>query len=158
MIALSLVSVATTANEFDLQKKEPFERMKSLLGDWEKEGGNGEKFHIKFSQTAGGTVVVEDWISRGKSHSLTLYHMDNGSLLATHYCPQGNQPRLQLEADNRNEQIIFSFKDATNLVDLDADHQHSLTFEWLEHDKILRKESYLQNGNITPSTMTLVRK
>ncbi|WP_444887782.1 hypothetical protein [Microbulbifer sp. JMSA008] len=157
-VALCCFPLMVNAGETNLKSKEAFERIKSLSGDWKKEGDTGGDFYIKFSQTAGASVLVENWLYKGKSHSLTIYHMDNGNLLATHYCPQGNQPRLQLSSSGERRQLLFSFKDATNLLDLEANHQHSLGFEWLESEGIIRTESYMENGALKPSSMRLVRK
>ncbi|WP_226643502.1 hypothetical protein [Microbulbifer variabilis] len=157
-IVLCCFSLAVNAGDLNLKSGEVFEQMKSLRGDWKKEGDTAGNFYINFSQTARDTVMVENWLYKGESHSLTIYHMDKGNLLATHYCPQGNQPHLQLTSSDKSGQIEFSFKDATNLEDLNENHQHSLAFEWLEDDKILRTESYMENGELKPSSIRLVRK
>jgi hypothetical protein len=83
---------------------------------------------IRFYLTAGGTVLVESWGARGKPHSLTLYHRDGAALLATHYCPQGNQPRLAL-AGRDKDGLHFAFKDATDLDPAKESHQHDLWFD-----------------------------
>ena len=71
---------------------------------------------------------------------ITVYHPDGDSLLATHYCAAGNQPRMRAKpvAANASE-IAFHFVDVSNrgasqdvMRDLvvrfeDADH---FTQEW----------------------------
>ncbi|GAB2890590.1 hypothetical protein ACCI51_03395 [Microbulbifer echini] len=158
LVAICFLSLTVNAEKVDLKSSIVFERMKLLQGDWKKEGDTAGNFHIKFSQTAADSVLVENWLYKGKSHSLTIYHIDNSNLLATHYCPQGNQPRLQLTSSVESRPIEFSFKDATNLGDLEANHQHSLAFEWLENGKVIRTESYMENGELRPSSIRLVRK
>ena len=93
-----------------------------------------------------------------KKHSLTLYHLDNENLIATHYCPQGNQPRLRLAKDSPISNLRFNFFDATNLTNLAKSHQHSLGFEFSKDiNIILRKESYISSGDEDFSEMILVR-
>ncbi|MEX2964671.1 hypothetical protein [Microbulbifer sp. TYP-18] len=135
-----------------------FEKLKSLVGEWKKEGSDGKNFYISFESSANDSVLIENWIYKGASHSLTVYHPDGDSLIATHYCPQGNQPRLRLEKPSNENSVSFAFQDATNLASLQVSHQHSLSFEFLDENTILRKESYSKAGKLTPTTLRLVRQ
>jgi hypothetical protein len=105
-----------------------FTQLSSLVGDWQ---GTGEQRSLKVSyrMTAKNTVLVETWTMSPTSESMTLYALDNGDLLATHFCPQGNQPRLRYSGLGSDGRFLFSFKDATNLADAKAEHQHAL---WLK--------------------------
>ena len=67
-----------------------FERLQSLVGAWRGTWSDGRPVGLTYRLSAGGTVLVETWALSPTRESLTLYHMDNGALLATHYCPQGN--------------------------------------------------------------------
>ncbi len=135
-----------------------FNKLKTLVGEWKKDGSDGENFYISFEITAKGTVLVENWINKGASHSLTIYHLDGDKLLATHYCPQGNQPRLKLDQHSKSNTLSFVFQDATNLESLHKNHQHALAFTFLDANTVTRDESYLQAGTVTPSTMRLVKR
>ncbi|GGO73490.1 hypothetical protein [Bowmanella pacifica] len=135
-----------------------FEKLKSLVGEWKRVDSDNSDFYISFDTSAKGSVLIENWIYKGASHSLTLYHLDGENLLATHYCPQGNQPRLKLDKSANPNSISFVFQDATNLKSLADSHQHSLLFEFVDKDRILRNESYSKDGKLTPSSMSLVRK
>ncbi|WP_157606026.1 hypothetical protein [Rheinheimera sp. SA_1] len=135
-----------------------FNKLKTLVGEWKKEGSDGENFYISFEITAKGSVLIENWINKGVSHSLTLYHLDGDKLLATHYCPQGNQPRLKLDHNLKGNALSFVFQDATNLESQQKNHQHSLAFEFIDTNTISREESYSQAGTVTASTMRLVRR
>lgn len=135
-----------------------FAKLKQMLGDWRKEDGDRKTFYISFQETANGSVLIENWIRKGKSHSLTIYHLDGEKLLATHYCPQENQPRLKLDIPTKEDAVAFTFQDATNLSDINDSHQHSLSFQFMAADKVVRNESYIENGEISESSMTLVRQ
>lgn len=156
-IALLLSPLSALAESTD-SAKTSFAKLKLMIGDWRKESSDGKNFHIAFQETANGSVLIENWISKGKSHSLTLYHLDGENLLATHYCPQGNQPRLKLDAPANENTISFVFQDATNLPDFGSNHQHSLSFEFVEDGRLKRSESYIENGTVSQSSMILVRK
>lgn len=135
-----------------------FERLKSLVGVWKKEGSDSSNFYISFQSSANGSVLMENWVYKGASHSFTVYHLDGESLLATHYCPQGNQPRLKLQKSRDPNSISFEFLDATNLESVKDSHQHSLSFEFLDGDKVIRNESYSKGGELTPTSLNLVRQ
>lgn len=134
-----------------------FEQMSTLVGNWKREGQDGSNFHIKFELTANSSVLVERWVSRGKTHSLTLYHRDKADVVATHYCPQGNQPRMKMSTPDGAAKIVFDFWDATNLVNPTDNHQHSLSFDLSEPGRVKRAETYLSSAGEEPSEMVLVR-
>ena len=134
-----------------------FDRMSALVGDWKREGQDGSKFHIEFELTANSSVLVERWVHRGKTHSLTLYHRDKDNVVATHYCPQGNQPRMKMSTPDGASKIVFDFWDATNLENLTDNHQHGLSFDLSEPDRITRAEIYLSGAGEEPSEMVLER-
>lgn len=136
-----------------------YERMTSLVGVWEKEGSTNSDFNITFELTANDATLMEIWNYKGKKHSLTLYHLNGPDLMATHYCPQGNQPRLHLSDDATLNSFSFAYLDATNLESLDDSHQHSLGFDIGDDtSRLHRRESYLSEAGEESSEMILVRK
>lgn len=131
--------------------------MAKLVGTWRPAGKAAAPLRIRFSLIAGGTVLVEEWSRAGRPHSLTLYHRDGTGLIATHYCPQGNQPRLQLVSPVVEKVPRFGFRDAT---DLDVEHEAFLTalnFDLSDPALVVRRETYRQNGVDEASELKLVR-
>ncbi len=159
-ISIFILSTSISASENDkVDASEIFSQLKSLVGVWEKEGATDSNFAISFELTANDTTLIEIWKYKGRKHSLTLYHLNGRSLMATHYCPQGNQPRLILSNDATLNNISFNYFDATNLESLEDSHQHTLGFELYESsDQILRKETYLSKSGEKGSDLLLVRK
>lgn len=136
-----------------------FTNMKSLVGTWVVEDKPNSNFNIEFELISNETVLLETWRRGSKKHSMTIYHLDGDSLLATHYCPQGNQPRLKLSTASTPNQLSFNFLDATNLLNMGDSHQHSLGFEIQEtFDRLLRKESYLSKAGEKFDTLQLIKK
>jgi len=157
-ILIFFMSSAVNANT-QLKVSEAFDEMKSLVGVWQKEAGKSPNFSVSFELIANNSVLVETWLNKGKKHSFTMYHLDNETLLATHYCPQGNQPRLKLIKNSTVNNLSFSFLDATNLTNVTDSHQHSLGFEFSKDmNKILRKESYVSGKGEDFSELTLIRR
>lgn len=141
-----------------LKAGQAFENMKSLVGVWKKERGKSPEFSVSFELIANDTVLVETWLRNDKKHSVTLYHLDNNNLMATHYCPQGNQPRLKLAKNATYSDLRFKFFDATNLASVANSHQHSLGFEFSDDsNEILRRESYISANGEDFSELRLVR-
>jgi len=88
--------------------------------------------------------------------SMTVYHMDGATLVATHYCPQGNQPRLRYHPELSGQRLEFRFRDATNLPDADAAHQHAF---WIDINAggFARNETYVENGEAGSETTVFAR-
>jgi hypothetical protein len=121
--------------------EEAWAQLSKLVGRWRPADRADGSLTIHFYLTAGGTVLVESWErANGEPHSLTLYHRDGPSLLATHYCPQGNQPRLAL-AGRDAQGLHFTFRDATDL-DVGESHQHDLWLDLTDPNHPVRTEVY----------------
>lgn len=121
-----------------------FFRLKTMVGTWRRKDDPASPLRIRYYLTARDTVLVEEWSARGKPHSLTLYHRDGSTLLATHYCPQGNQPRLALSGNG--PVIRFAFRDATDLDPKRESHQHALSFDLADPANPVRGETYRSAG------------
>ncbi len=124
-----------------------FKELGGLVGTWEGTFANGRKHTVTYRLTAGGTVLLETWALAPGRESLTLYHLDGETLVATHYCPQGNQPRLQLGEDGYPTRRAFRFRDGTNLQVPGASHQHAFWVELQGPNRLLRSEAYVPNGS-----------
>jgi hypothetical protein len=134
-----------------------FAELSRLVGVWRPADKPQSTLRIRFYLTAGGTVLVESWEARGQPHSLTLYHRDGPTLLATHYCPQGNQPRLAL-AGRDAYGLHFTFRDATDLDPAKEAHQHNLWFDLANPDRPIRGETYSsKDGPAAQERLQLVR-
>ena len=72
------------------------EFLKRLAGAWASQpGAEGEPGStIEFRVTAGGHAVEEREMIGTPMEMVTLYYMEGGNLVATHYCVAGNRPRL----------------------------------------------------------------
>lgn len=156
LLALMLPAAPALAN--DINAAQAFTKLVSLEGDWRRKEAPESKLTIRFERTAGGTTLMETWLSGTKPHSLTVYHLDGDALIATHYCPQGNQPRLKMKPSVSANTIEFDYWDATNLKSLDHNHQHGLSFDLSDIEKTLvRGETYLSKDGPDVSELVLVR-
>ncbi len=124
--------------------EQAFKKLSGLVGNWTGKSGSGRENRVNYRLTAGGTVLVETWSLSAGRESMTLYHLDGESLIATHYCPQGNQPRLVLMP--ADETMHFAFLDGTNLQVPGKSHQYSFWLKIKDRDHFQRNEIYVENG------------
>ena len=142
-LALLLAAlVATPANaEPVTPAAQAFEQLKALAGVWQNAEAPNGALRVHFTVTAAGSTVIEEWRAGEAPHSATIYHLDGDHLLATHYCPQGNQPRL---ASSAEEPLTFNFQDVTDLEPGEAHASHLALA--LEADRLVRRERYTLDG------------
>ena len=159
--ALAETSPATEPAQQDTAVPDPaeaaFDALKALDGTWQLAEQPEHGLRIEFSTTARGSVLVEEWTFEGRPHSLTLYHRDGGTLMATHYCPQGNQPRMTL-VPGGDGIARFTFRDVTDFDPASEQHQHSLALAWGNDGQLIRSEIYRDGeGGDHPSELVLAR-
>ena len=125
-----------------------FERMKTLVGEWqgtfEWTGGRTGAGDLRatYALTGAGSVIMEHLQMSGSVPSMSsLYHLDGADLRMTHFCGARNQPRLKASMIGAGaERADFAFVDATGLTKngyvqaasiqiVDADHV-TITFEF----------------------------
>lgn len=139
-------------NGASLSAAEQFELIRSWEGRWQV--AETSALEIVFEATARGSVMVERWETAAGLHSMTIYHMNGPAVMATHYCPQGNQPRLESRSASDGE-IRFAFRDVTDL-DAGEAHTHELWFTPGADGTLRRSEVYRgESGQQEPSLYTL---
>jgi hypothetical protein len=113
----------------------------SLEGDWHgiaewSEGRTGSyELDLRYRLTGGGSAVVEDWLVKGRSTMMSVYHLDDGDLRMTHYCGAQNQPRLRATKFDETGIIEFSFVDVTNAGEHPA-YVQAATVKVLSEDRL----------------------
>lgn len=156
IVAMALATTAPAGAHSD-PSAIAFETMKESIGLWRPADNPDSSLRIRFSLTAGGSALVEEWTRDGQPHSLTVYNRDGVDLIATHYCPQGNQPRLAMRPPADRNVIRFVFRD---VMDLDAAHEShavELVFDMSNDGVLVRQETYRQNEAEETSELRLVR-
>lgn len=157
MFVLFWVAISTPvmADEAQPIAGRQFKKMTAMIGEWKTQ--DHPALRIIFESTAGGSVIVERWMVGERMHSMTVFHLDGEALMATHYCPQGNQPRLRMGSGSTDNMIKFDFYDATNLQSSEQSHQHKLSFDFSKTGHVTRGEAYRQGVSSNPSEIVLVR-
>ena len=155
-VTLTAIPVPSLASEAEdiVTPAQQFALIQSWEGRWQV--AETTALSIVFEKTARGTAMIERWETSAGLHSMTVYHMDGERLVATHYCPQGNQPRLESRGGNGDE-VRFAFVDVTGLDDGES-HAHDLWFRPGPDATVRRFEVYRGEQELQePGSYTLSR-
>lgn len=136
-----------------------WEKIKSLVGEWSGYAmENGQKMPTRVSvrMTGDGSAVMHS-IGPGTPHEMiTMFHMDQADLLATHYCSAHNQPRLRALPSSQPNEIVFEFKDGTNIRPGDG-YMRRLVVSFVDADHHNESWGYDNNGKVEVGTFYLTR-
>jgi len=138
-----------------------FDKLKLLAGEWEgkvTEGGKDIQATTSFRVVSDGSALM-NVLGQGTPHEMvTMFHMDNNDLLATHYCAAHNQPRFRYVSTSDPKVVAFEFKDATNLSTPTAPHMIGVKFTLLDPNHHVEDWTFLANGQTETSRFDFQRK
>lgn len=126
-----------------------FEEFKSMSGKWAGQSHDGRKIVSQWQVIAAGSVVMYD--SEFDAHPgekmVTMFHLDNGRLMLTHYCVANNQPRLvATEFSPDGKKVTFTYLDGTNLRDRNQGHMDKVVWEFPDADTRTSQWTWYANG------------
>jgi len=128
VVSVFVVLAATCAfAQSDAQKS--FDKLRTLVGNWEGKASDGMPVQVAFRETSGGSALLSE-ITRpegGHEYMVTMFHLDGARLLMTHYCGVGNQPRMVGSMSPDGKALTFNFLDATNVLPSQPGHMEHLT-------------------------------
>ena len=157
IILASSLALTAVDDADQVNARTAFAKLQTLVGQWEGKTETDRVIKVSYRLTANNTVLVETWTLGPQRESLTLYHMDGESLIATHYCPVGNQPRLRFKEGGSPSVFTFEFVSATNLLKPEMVHQHRFEIEILQPNSFARSETYLENGTAETERIVYTR-
>jgi len=116
-----------------------FDRIKALAGTWTGTAGHagqkGGDATVVYRLTSGGSAVLETHFP-GTSHEMvTVYHLDQGDLVLTHYCAMGNQPSMKRVPSTDPGTVVFDFRGGANVED-GGMHMHAATLKFVDADHL----------------------
>jgi hypothetical protein len=137
---LACTGAGTVASKSPTAATGAFEKLMALQGRWVAQGSQGTTY-ISYSPAASNTALVETMTGDPQNTLVALYptmmsvyHLDNDRLVMTHYCGQGNQPRMRA-GKLEGGVLRFSLVDVTNLSRPEASHMVAVTFTFTDHDR-----------------------
>lgn len=140
MLSVMLISMATAAvAQHETQKssapksdaQKSFDQLKTLAGTWEgsvtmdeklSEHAKGapEKLQVSLRVTSRGNALVHEMGDMNPNqdatkhdHPVSMFYLDEGRLLLTHYCDAGNRPRMAARISEDGKKIEFDFLDVS---------------------------------------------
>lgn len=137
-----------------------FDRMKTLAGEWEGNLGGGATGRATYKLVSNGTALLETIY--GEEHSdgmITVYHADGESLLATHYCAVGNQPRLRaILTAGKTDALTFRLVDVSNVKPSQESQMNGLVVRFEDADHFTQEWTATEKGKTTTSMFRWTRK
>jgi hypothetical protein len=144
VLAASLSAADTKSPQTDTAAA--FARLKTLAGEWEAKTADGPA-RLSYELTGAGTTLVERETADKMPGMMTMYHLNGGRLMLTHYCMAGNQPRMEARSfDPKTGELRFEFLDATNLKTPGEGHMHNVTLRIVDHDHLVSQWEFFENG------------
>ena len=125
---------------------ELFGAVAALEGRWQL-AGPGEASIIEFRTTAAGSAVCEVMFPGSESEMVNMYTLEGNSLVMTHYCAAGNQPRMRASQllDGRLE---FTSIAVSDLASPDEVYMADMTLVILDEDHIEQHWRAVQGGEV----------
>src|SRR5262249_37029477 len=152
--------VSTVPAASDQQKGQLFGQVSKLAGTWEMKDDKGQnQVATVYAVTAGGSAVREVMFPGGAHEMTNLYHMDGPTLVMTHYCAAGNQPRMRASCGPKANVLDFQFDSVTDLHNANDHYMGQMRLTIVDNDHIKQEWYSFADGKMgAPMTFDLTRK
>lgn len=138
-------SPATTAHS--PTENAAFEKMKSLVGEWEYKRPNGSRLLNIFRIFGNGSALLHLEQSEGRQDVITIFYAVGSELRGDHYCFMKNQPRFVAVSSEDPNIITFELREITNLsASPEEAHMHSTTWRFIDTDHLTQEWHMFRNG------------
>jgi hypothetical protein len=130
-----------------------FDRLKTMQGEWiDVTGAFGKAGAVvaTYKVTGSGNTVIESFPIGTPHEMTTVYHRDGSTLLLTHYCAGGTQPRMRAK-ELKGNVLEFAYDGGTNIDVATTPHMHSMRMEFVSNDEIKATWHNWTNGKEDPA-------
>jgi hypothetical protein len=135
-----------------------FERLISLVGEWEGTNSSGQ-VKATYTLVSGGTALMERLKSGNEPEMLTLYSLDGDHLMVTHYCSMGNQPQMKTASITElGGPLAFKIVQVTGLKSPDEAHMTGLVLTMPDKDHFTQEWTYKEKGKEQSDVFRFTRK
>jgi len=87
---------------------------RGLVGTFTTTTAENRRITVSYRLVSKDSALLETFTSSSGKETISVYHRDGKMLLATHYCAQGNQPRLRA-TEASSQRVVFAYADATDV-------------------------------------------
>jgi hypothetical protein len=135
------------------------DQVKKLEGEWQGVDEHGNKQTVTIFKVSSNGSVVREIMMPGTEHEMTnIYHMDGPSLILTHYCAMGNQPRMRAQPGDGHT-LDFKTDSVTNWTSPSQLYMGEMSLEIKDPTHIIEHWSHIKDGKTQGHTsMELTRK
>ncbi len=126
-----------------------FERLKGLAGQWQGRVGDREKgpeAKVNYQVTAAGNTVMETLFPGTRHEMVTMYYLEDGKLVLTHYCAAGNQPQMALTRKSTPDTLDFNFIGGANIRSRRDGHMHAARIRFVGTEELEAEWDYFSDG------------
>lgn len=132
--------------------------LKDLDGQWTVDGGKEGTFGWEFDTTSRDAVVLERLKVGTPTEMTTVYSIDDGALVASHFCQLGNHPRLTAVAPSAEGQLDFLCDGHLAAADSHADlHMHGVHFKHVDDSVVIWMDMHKDGQYAFETRYTLKR-
>ena len=137
-----------------------FEKMKTLVGEWEAKTADGSPVTLTYALISDATALMETLGPPKEPTMVTMYNADGpGAVLVTHYCNANNQPRMRAKAPQGEiKSLSFDFVDVSNLNPSSPGHMHHLTVTFQDADHFSQEWTWNDKGKEGKEVFQYTRK
>lgn len=155
-LAIAVLALSVPVTRAENSSNPAWDKMKSLVGEW---GGSedGKPFHVSYKMVSGGTALMETLDGPDALQMVTIYHPDGDTILMTHYCSMGNQPRMRATSLDKDK-LAFSYVDATNIRSADEMRMTHLVLTFADADHLGEDWTHKAGGKEETGHFTWTRK
>jgi hypothetical protein len=127
-----------------------FEKVKTLVGEWELTLPTGGRMVNTFHVIGTGSAVLQLESRPDREDVVTVFYPVGAELRADHYCFLKNQPRFVAKAGPDPNVISFDMRDITNLDSSpQGRHMHATEWHFIDARHLTQEWHLYENGKET---------
>lgn len=149
---------AQTQPQAGTKSETVFTQLTSLVGKWEAVQ-DGVLVTETYTLTANGSALMAETKPGSDPAMITMFTVDGGRLIATHYCAARNQPQMETGIpDDLQKGVTFSLVRVTGMKTSDDWHNTGVTIKLDDTDHMTQQWTYLYKGKPGTTVFHYTRK
>lgn len=149
LLVMSALNAAIFVDEPKSDAEVAFEKFKVMAGRWSGIEQDGRVEVADYEVIAAGTVVMQEsfFEAHPGEKMVTMFHLDGGRLMLTHYCVARNQPRLVAKEFSKDgKRVVFEFLDGTGMKDRNVGHMDKVIWEFPDENTSVSQWTFFRDG------------
>ena len=138
-----------------------FQKLASLVGQWEGTTSDGKKVSVSYELVSSGSALVETLKGESEPSMVSVYTPDGDRVAMTHYCSARNQPYMRTEPlTGPAQQYVFKTEKVANLTMPGEGYMTGLTVDLKDADHFTQAWTFSEKEKKMSSTelFTYTRK